>query len=152
MIVHSRFSLDTNILIYAVDRSAGDKHKAADRLMRDAADKDCLLTLQSLGEFFHATTRKGLAAVDEAKSYIEVWQDVYSVVTADSSTLSEAIETVRDHGLSFWDAMIWATVKQADCAFMISEDMQNGRRLGGVEVINPFLVESTAVLAKLLRC
>lgn len=150
MIVYSRFSLDTNILIYAVDRSAGNRHEAADKLMRDAADKDCVLTLQSLGEFFHAATRKGLADVEETMAYIKVWQDVYSVVAADSSSLNNALESVRDHQLSFWDAMLWATVKQADCAFIISESMQNGRRLDGVEIINPFLDESGVILNKLL--
>ncbi len=151
MIVSNRFSLDTNILIYAVDRSAGDKHTVADTLMRSAADKECFLTLQSLSEFFHATTRKGLAGVEEATAYIEVWQDVYTVIAANSSTLNAAIDAVRDHKFSFWDAMIWATVKQADCAFILSEDMQSGRRLGGVETVNPFLEESSEVLKMLLR-
>ena len=150
MIVYSRFSLDTNILIYAVDRSAGDKHRAADKLMRDAADKECYLTLQSLAEFFHAATRKGLVRVEEASAYTDVWQQVYDVIAADSSSFNEAIEAVRDHNLSFWDAMIWAAAKQAGCAFILSEDMRNGRRLGGVEIVNPFLKESTALLAKLL--
>ena len=118
--------------------------------MRDAADKDCFLTLQSLGEFFHATTRKGLAGVEEAKAYIEVWQDVYSIVVANSSSLNDAIEAVLDHGLSFWDAMIWATVKQAECAFILSEDLQYGRRLGGIEIVSPFLAESKTILKKLL--
>ena len=150
MIVSSRFSLDTNILIYAVDRSAGDKHTTADTLMRAVADKECFLTLQSLSEFFHATTRKGLAGVEEATAYIEVWQEVYTVIAANSSTLNEAIEAVRGHNFSFWNAMFWATVKQADCAFILSEDMQAGRRLGGVETVNPFLAESSEVLKTLL--
>ncbi len=150
MIVYSRFALDTNILVYAADRNAGDKHKAADKLMQDAADKDCFLTLQSLGEFFHATTRKGLASVEEATAYIETWQGVYNVTAANSSRLNDAIEAVLDHKLSFWDALIWATVKQADCAFILSENMRNGRRLDGVEIVNPFLEESGAILNKLL--
>lgn len=150
MIVYSRFALDTNILVYAADRNAGDKHKAADKLMQDAADKDCFLTLQSLGEFFHATTRKGLASVEEATAYIETWQGVYNVTAANSSCLNDAIEAVLDHKLSFWDALIWATVKQADCAFILSENMRNGRRLDGVEIVNPFLEESGAILNKLL--
>jgi predicted nucleic acid-binding protein len=118
--------------------------------MRDAADKDCFLTLQSLGEFFHATTRKGLADAEEAQAYIEVWQEVYSITAADSFSLNYAIEAVRDHGLSFWDAMILGAVKQANCAFILSEDMQNGRRLGGVEIVNPFLAASKPILRKLL--
>ena len=47
-----RFSLDTNILVYAVDRDAGARHEAARSIMLRAAQADCLLTLQALGEFF----------------------------------------------------------------------------------------------------
>ena len=34
--------------------------------------------------------------------------------------------------------MLWATARQAGCSAFVSEDMQDGRRLGGIEIINPF--------------
>ena len=42
------------------------------------------------------------------------------------------------HGLSFWDAMLWATAKRAGCRMLFSEDLQDGRRLDGVLFVNPF--------------
>ena len=60
MPVKGRFSLGTNILIYAVDRDAGERHVRAGELMARAAPRDCVLTVPALAEFFHATTRKKL--------------------------------------------------------------------------------------------
>ena len=58
MTVNGRFSLDTNILVYAVDRDAGERHRRSRALIGQAAKRDCVLTVQSLAEFFHATTRR----------------------------------------------------------------------------------------------
>lgn len=60
MIVKDRFSFDTNILVYAVDRDAGERHGRSKVLLEKAARRDCVLTIQALAEFFHATTRKNL--------------------------------------------------------------------------------------------
>jgi len=151
MIVSSRFTLDTNILIYAVDRNGGDRHDTAIRLMEKAADKDCCLTVQVLGEFYSAVTRKNHAKPDQAIAFTRIWQQIFPVTAANQDTFNEAVEYVRDHNISFWDAMLWVTAKQAGCGFIISEDMQHGRRLGGVEVLNPFDKDAEPVLAKLLQ-
>ena len=151
MIVPKRFTFDTNILIYAVNTDAPEKHEIASSLLEAATQKDCLLTLQAIGEFFNATRRKGLASMDEVITITRVWQQIFTVVPADQDTFNEAVEYVRDHNISFWDAMLWANAKQAGCAYVLSEDMQHGRRLGGVEIINPFAKDAKPVLALLLR-
>ena len=151
MIVPKRFTFDTNILIYAVNTDAPEKHQIASSLLEAATQKDCLLTLQAIGEFFDATRRKGMASMDEVITITRVWQQIFTVVPADQDTFNEAVEYVRDHNISFWDAMLWANAKQAGCAYVLSEDMQHGRRLGGVEIINPFAKDAKPVLALLLR-
>ena len=135
----SLVTLDTNILIYAIDRDAGPKHPVALQAMGEAARQNGILTLQALGEFFHATTRKGILAQEEAVDYINDWRAVFSVVAAGETALLEAMEAVREHGFSFWDAMLWATARQAGCAVILSENMQHGRKVGGVEIVNPFV-------------
>ena len=150
MIVPSRFTLDTNLLIYAVDRGAGERNSAADALMQRAAEKDCVLTVQALGEFFHATTRKGRATVEQALAYTRLWQRVFRITASGQTTFNQAVEYVRDHRLSFWDAMLWVTAGEAGCAFVLSEDLQHRRSLGGVEVLNPFADDAGPVLSRLL--
>ena len=150
MIVKSRFSLDTNILVYAVDRDAGDRHERSKDLMSRAAGRDCVLTVQALAEFFHATTRKGLLKPSLASAFVRDWLDVFRLASADGTVLVEAMDAVGEHRLSFWDAMLWATARRVGCSAILSEDMQDGRRLSGVEIINPFGAAASARLASLL--
>ena len=138
MSVKGRFSLDTNILVCAVDRDAGDRHDQSKGLVGQAAKRDCILTVQALAEFYHATTRKRLLEPSHAKRFVQGWKNVFSIVSADDTTLANAMEAVEEHRLSFRDAMIWAIVRQAGCSAIISEDLQGDRCLGGVEVLNPF--------------
>ena len=48
--------IDTNIAVYAYDSSAGDKQTTAQQVIRDAAAaREGVISIQVLGEFFHAT-------------------------------------------------------------------------------------------------
>ena len=138
MSVEGRFALDTNILVYAVDLDAPEKRAIAGDIILDSAGQDAWLTVQALGEFFHAVTRKNVASVDQAIEYTTAWQGVFQIAAADRAAYNDATEAVRDHGIAFWDAMMWATARQAGCATILSENMQHGRTLGGVEIVNPF--------------
>ena len=151
MTVRGRFSLDTNILVYAVDRDAGDRHDRSREIVGQAAQRDCVLTVQALAEFFHATTRKNVLEPLRAGAFVRDWLDVFDVASADSPTLVDAMEAVAEHRLSFWDSMLWATARRTGCSAILSEDMQDGRLLGGVEIINPFVAGAEARLAALLE-
>lgn len=150
MTVKGRFSLDTNILVHAVDRDAGERHRRSREIMGRAARYDCVLAVQALAEFFHATTRKNLLEPQRASAFVRSWLDVFRVTSADDSALADAIDAVEEHRMSFWDAMLWAAVRQAGCSAILSEDMQHGRRLGGVEFVNPFAADAATRLATLL--
>ncbi|GAB6040081.1 PIN domain-containing protein [Endothiovibrio diazotrophicus] len=132
-----RYSLDTNLLVYAIDRDAGGRHLRAAEIVDQAIDHDCLLAQQVLAEFFHTVTRKGKMPLDAAVAQIEDWQQLFTVITPRADTLNHAVTAVTDHGLSFWDAMLWATLRPAGVTVLLSEDFQNGRSLGGVSFLNP---------------
>lgn len=55
-----RFSLDTNILVYALDAKAGNKHTLAAEIVDRAVERDSHLTLQALSVFYAVVTRKGI--------------------------------------------------------------------------------------------
>ncbi len=151
MIVKGRFSVDTNILVYAVDRDAGELHERSKELIGRVARLDCLLTVQALAEFFHVTTRKKLLESSRASAFVLDWLDVFQVIRADNAALVDAMEAVNEHLLSFWDAMLWAAARRNGCSAILSEDMQDGRRLGGVEFINPFSEGAAVRLAALFK-
>ncbi len=133
-----RVSFDTNILVYAADISAGAKHAHALELLDRAERADVILVLQSLAEFFHATTRRKLLSHGAATQFIVDWSAVFPVIAAAPVDLSGAINAVSQAGLSFWDAMLWSAANSNDCDILLTEDFQDGRRLGRVQFVNPF--------------
>ncbi len=145
-----RFTLDSNILIYAVDSQAGARHRAAASLVVHAAQGDCVLLLQALGEFFHVTTRKTGLSASNAGIAVERWKAVFPVYAAGEQTLDPAIELVKRHSFSFWDAMLWETARQAGCRLLLSEDLQDGQALGGVTCVNPFAPKNRARIEAVL--
>jgi len=147
--VKSRFSFDTNILIYAVDRDAKARHERSKFLLKEAAQFDCVLAVQALGEFYHATTRKGVLEPSRARAFIGVWRELFPLMAADEVALSDAIDAVEGHRIAFWDAMLWATARRSGCATIVSEDQQHGRKLGGVRFVNPFADDADVHLSSL---
>ena len=141
-----RVTFDTNILVYAIDVDAGDKHETALDLIGRAVDGDCVLTPQSLAEFFFVATRKGRLDPALAPAFVEDWRAVFPVRAATEDTLEEAIAAVRRDKMSFWDAMLWAAAREAGCRILMSEDFQDGQTMGGVRFVNPFIRGNDALV------
>jgi len=133
-----RVALDTNILVYSVDLDAGKKHDKAIELFAQLTPANCVLSLQSLCEFFSAVTRKKLMPVADAVAQVDDWQQLFPVVSAKAATLTRAFAAVKRYQLSFWDALLWATIREAGITTLLSEDFQHEQQLDGVQIINPF--------------
>jgi len=133
-----RLTLDTNILFYAMDREAGERHNLAIQIVDRAIVFDSVLTLQSLCEFYAAVTRKDIMPAREAGAQIKDWMDLFPTVSAKSKSLTRAIKAVNQHTLSFWDAMLWAVARDAGVTMIVSEDFQHDRVLEGIQFCNPF--------------
>lgn len=132
-----RFSVDTNLLIYSVDKDAGPRHEQARALMDALADADCVLTVQALAEFFHAVTRKNKMPAAEAAALVHDWMELFPVAAADGRTLQDAIVLTNEHGFGFWDAMLVEAARAAGVTRLLTEDMQDGRRVSALRLENP---------------
>jgi predicted nucleic acid-binding protein len=143
---------DTNILLYAVDSTGDvDKHESALALLdRASAVGRGLLPLQALSEFYAVAVRKLRAEPGQASSYVEVWSDVFPVHPAGLADVADAMRVHRQHGIAFWDAMMWSVVRRAGARLLLSEDLQDGRELEGVRFANPFNPANVGLLADAL--
>lgn len=132
-------SFDSNVLIYAIDNRSGERHAvAADILGRAIANGTALLPLQALGEFYHVTTRRFRIEPATARKFIDGWLRTVRVEPYGETDVVAATDACAAHGLSFWDAMIWAVSERIGASVLVTEDMQHGRRLGGVRLMSPF--------------
>lgn len=132
--------VDSNILIYAHNASAGEKHRVAAALLRDLWEtRDGCLSTQVLQEFYVNVTRKirqplSRAAAREVVSNYAVW--VKEPITA--ATVTRASELEELTRLSFWDSLIVASAEAQGAKELLSEDLQHGQVIAGVRVRNPF--------------
>jgi predicted nucleic acid-binding protein len=132
--------VDTNILIYAHDSSAGDKHSKAQALVRDLwqSGEGCL-NIQVLQEFYVNVTQKVARPLspDEAANIVadlSAWQ----VHRPGAEDVLDAIHLQRRYQISFWDAMIVASALQLGCERLWSEDLNAGQMYDTVRVTSPF--------------
>lgn len=140
-----RVTFDSNILVYAYDE--GDPRRPfASGLLGRAVGRDCVLTVQSLAEFFCVSTRKGKAPADAVLAEIARMRAAFEIVASDADCVEEAAVTANRHKLQFWDAMMLATARKAGCQLLLSEDGHDGLRLNGVTFINPFREKNRVLL------
>jgi predicted nucleic acid-binding protein len=133
--------VDTNVLVYAYDRSAPIKQKRAlEVLDRLQATSLGVLSTQVLGEFFVTVTRKITEPLPthEAGSRVHNLLRAWPIIEITGMIILEAARGVREHHFSYWDAQIWATAKLNQIPVVYSEDFSDGQSTEGIRFMNPF--------------
>jgi predicted nucleic acid-binding protein len=144
------FSLDTNVLVYAVDKAARERHETARRIVDRAPIADAALTEQSLFEFFHACTRKNKVPVPEATSLIRDFAEDFTILFPHRTVIDDAFLLKAHYPLSIWDARLIAVCNAHGCDHLLSEDLQDGAQYGRVTVVNPFNHANAPLIGSLL--
>jgi len=137
-----RFFLDTNVLIYSFDeRSKSKQKRAADLVETALTTHRGVINYQVVQEFLSAASRKFADALspDELRVYLERVLMPLCEVFPDSRLYSQAISISSDMRISFYDALIVSSALIADCRILWTEDLQDGRKIGGLQIRNPFL-------------
>lgn len=131
--------VDTNVLIYAHDRSAGQKHSRARELIRELWQSgDGCLSIQVLQEFYVNITQKVARPLTPAvAAQLIVDMSVWQVHRPAVEDILDAIRLQDRHQISFWDAMIIASALQLGCQTIWSEDLNPGQIYDRVTVANP---------------
>lgn len=132
--------VDTNVLLYAYDPSAGERHaKARELVGRLGRERRGALSVQVLQEFYVNATRKIAVPLppERALARLQVlsrWQ-AHSPLPTD---VLAACEIAARHRLSLWDAMIVRSASVLGCSVLWTEDLNPGQRIADVEITNPF--------------
>ena len=132
--------VDSNVLVYLHDRSAGEKRALAkelvDRLWRDR--RGCL-SIQVLQEFYVNVTRKVPKPISsELASTIVAALGEWRTHRPAVADVVAAIDIQQRHRLSFWDGMMLRSAGALGCAVVWSEDLNAGQDYDDVRVMNPF--------------
>jgi predicted nucleic acid-binding protein len=131
--------LDTNILLYSISTDPREqvKRNIAEQLL---AERDNALSVQVLQEFYvQATraTRRGALNHETTVSLIHTWLR-FPVQNMTVAVMRTALDIKVAAPLSYWDAAIVSAARALGCAELLSEDMQHGRKIADVTILNPF--------------
>ncbi len=134
-----KYFVDTNILIYAHDRSTGLKHERARQLVeRLWVSGQGVLSTQVLQELCINLRRKIARPLpmEEVRSLIQDYLSWEVVVNTPASVL-HALEIEVRYQISFWDALVLQAAETSGAAILYSEDLAARQRYGPVQLINP---------------
>ena len=132
--------VDTTILVYAHDVSAGEKRTRARQLVDGLLTTNSgAVSIQVLQELFVTLTRKipQPLSVDEARAIVADLAS-WRVMEPTRQDVLGAIDAALRWQVSFWDAMILHAASKAQATVVWSEDLSDGQRYGAVVVRNPF--------------
>ena len=134
----SKVFLDTNVLIYSVDKDSPDKRDDALTLLKQIGHSgSTVLSTQVLQEFYSAATGKLHIPSEDARMLL-VKFTVFEVVQVTTERILRAVDISAFHHLSFWDSLIISTAEVARCETLLTEDMNDGQIIEGVRIVNPF--------------
>jgi predicted nucleic acid-binding protein len=136
----ARFFVDTNLFVYFRDSTEAKKQVlAADWVHYLVENRNGRISTQVLNEFYVTVTQKLKPGMTGA----EAWEDVtalmvWNPIPIDTEVLHRAREVQTRYQFSWWDSLVVASAINAQCDFLLTEDLSEGQTLDGVKVINPF--------------
>jgi predicted nucleic acid-binding protein len=136
----SKSFIDTNILIYAMDRADPTKQMHSRAILQSllANDHSGVISTQILQEFYVTATKKLNLDPILVKSILHNLEN-YEVVVVNPDLIESAIDCSILNRLSFWDALVVVCAESAACDTLLSEDLNHGQIIRGVKIQNPFL-------------
>jgi predicted nucleic acid-binding protein len=136
-----KYFVDTNILMYAHDRSTGAKHRLAVSLLERLWDSgQGVLSTQVLQELCINLRRKVTPPlpVNQVRQLILDYS-TWEIVTNTSESVLQAIDIEARYKISFWDALILHAAGNSGASILYSEDLATGQSYGGIHVVNPLI-------------
>ena len=135
----ARTFIDTNILLYAIDRADPAKQETAIGIIEThAKSRTGILSTQVLQEFHSAATRKLGIGPTASRQHLRDFR-VFDIVQITPDLIETGIDTSLLHQTSFWDGLILAAASAANATELLTEDLNHNQTIQGITIRNPFL-------------
>ncbi len=142
MIVPESYLIDSNVLVYAADRSESTKYEKAKAFVLDFAHVGkAFLSIQNLVEFHAAVTLRieHPISVDESRKIVGDFAQSFKICHYSHITLMKAMQLQVNYGIHFWDALLVATMQENHIRTIYTEDLKDFQKIPGINAINPLL-------------
>jgi predicted nucleic acid-binding protein len=136
----ARVFVDSNVLIYARDVVEVEKQQRADSWLRHLWDVEAgRLSYQVLAESYSVLMARRMLYSGQARTYLKDFL-AWRPLVLDGIVLLAAWQAQDRFGFNWWDCLIVAAARIAECDYLLTEDLQHGQDLDGLRVIDPFAV------------
>ena len=145
----TRVAIDSNILIYAELEPDSEKGiRSSDLILRAA--RNGVISAQVLGEFLRFVQRRVPASFEDAIQQTLLYQAIFLTPSTTNAIINKASELARAHRMQLWDCVVCAASAQAGAKVLFTEDMQDGRIIDGLRLMNPFAAANAKPIDELL--
>jgi predicted nucleic acid-binding protein len=125
--------LDTNVLVYALSDDAR-RERALELLAAGGT-----ISVQVLNELANVLHRKLRRSWPEIEVAIDELVDLLRPAVPLTAAIHRSGRWIaRDHGFAFYDGLIVAAAIESGCDTLFNEGLQDGRRVAGLLITNPF--------------
>jgi predicted nucleic acid-binding protein len=134
----AKIFIDTNILVYTVDKFDKNKQKAARSILKEiVANETAAISTQVLQEFYISCTKKLNMKPLKAKEYIHNYIENFEVIQNGPAIIERGIDISILSQISFWDALLIAAAESSNSTELMTEDLNDGQIINGVKIKNP---------------
>ena len=137
-------AIDTNILLYSVDRGEPAKQLKAQQVLQQlhSGSEPAILLWQVLGELGQQLRRwrdQGKLTPAEFSQHIQAFRHIFPLVLPTGEVFDRALSLAERFSLSHWDSMILGACHSAGATRLYTEDIGAPRNIDGIELVNPFV-------------
>lgn len=126
--------LDANIILYLGTEDEAKASRAEDLLAEGR-----VVSVQVLNEFVRVASRKYRMPWPEIEDTLKTIRAACRIEPLTLAVHEAAVDLARDHDFSFYDALIVASARIAECDSLFTEDVQHGHVIDKVlTILNPF--------------
>ena len=136
-----RFFIDTNVFAYSFDNDSKRKQKISnDIIFRSLSSNDGIISYQVVQEFLNISTRKFKVPIkaQDSKKYLDKILFPLCEIFPTKDLFKIGLDIQSTTNYSFYDSMIIASAIIGKCKKLLTEDLNNGHKLGGVTIVDPF--------------
>jgi predicted nucleic acid-binding protein len=134
-----RIFIDSNVFLYAADEGIALKSARSGDWLRYLLQAGLgVANLQVLNEVTNVLIKRGGMRPEAVFSIVDGYA-LFGSGAINVATVAAARIIHFENGYSWWDCLLLASAIELQCRLFLSEDMQDGHRIRGLTIINPFL-------------
>lgn len=133
--------IDTNLFIYAIDRSDRYKHEVSKNVIAEALrTNDYHISYQIVQEFINVSLKKlkNFSSAD-CTEFVELVMFPLVSIYPSKELYTSAIRIHDRWNLSFYDSLVIAAASSKGAKKIYTEDLQHNMEIDGLKVVNPFI-------------